>query len=101
MCASSCIKQYVHAAFIWMPWDARSCRYVFILREKIILYVQPSYGCRGMPVVAGMCLYCVKKLFITFKKVLEQERKTFTNMKHVCCNCECLYQRKSVTKVKL
>ena len=35
MCASSCIKQYV----------------------------QPSYGCRGMPVVAGMCLYCVKKLF--------------------------------------
>ena len=24
MCALSCIKQYVHAAFIWMPWDARS-----------------------------------------------------------------------------
>ena len=88
-------------SYAGMPWDARSCRYVFILREKIILYVQPSYGCRGMPVVAGMCLYCVKKLFIKFKKVLEQERKTFTKMKHVCCNCECLYQRKSVTKVKL
>ena len=28
----------VCAAFIWMPWDARSCRYVFILREKIIEY---------------------------------------------------------------
>ena len=37
MCASSCIKQYV----------------------------QPSYGCRGMPVVAGMCLYCVKQNFNT------------------------------------
>ena len=39
---------------------------MFILREKIILYVQPSYGCRGMPVVAGMCLYCVKNFFIKF-----------------------------------
>ena len=53
-------------SYAGMPWDARSCRYVFILREKIILYVQPSYGCCGMPVVAGMCLYCVKKLFIKF-----------------------------------
>ena len=30
----------VCAAFIWMPWDARSCRYVFILREKCILYLK-------------------------------------------------------------
>ena len=44
----------VCAAFIWMPWDARSCRYVFILREKIILYLKCN-----------------------FLKVLEQERKTF------------------------
>ena len=51
-------------SYAGMPWDARSCRSLFILREKIILYVQPSYGCCGMPVVAGMCLYCVKKLFI-------------------------------------
>ena len=39
------------AAFIWLPWDARSCMYV--------------------------CLCCVKKiLYITFnyQKVLEQER---------------------------
>ena len=43
----------VCAAFIWMPWDARSCRYVFILREKIISYLKCN-----------------------LKKVLEQERKT-------------------------
>ena len=24
-------------------------------------YVQPSYGCRGMPVVARMCVYTVRK----------------------------------------
>ena len=84
MCASSCIKQYVHAAFIWMPWDARSCRFVFILREKIILYVQPSYGCRGMPVVAGMCLYCVKKLFIKFTK------STGTRTKNIYKNEACM-----------
>ena len=86
-----------------MPWDARSCRYVFILREKIILYVQPSYGCRGMPVVAGMCLYCVKKLFIKFKKSTGTRTKNIYKNEActVCCNCECLYQRKSVTKVKL
>ena len=37
-------------------------------------YVQPSYGCRGTRIVAGMCIiiYCAKIL-----KVLEQERKTF------------------------
>ena len=64
MCASSCIKQYVHAAFIWMPWDARSCRYVFILREKIILYVRPSYGCRGMPVVAGTYVFILREKII-------------------------------------
>ena len=44
VCASSCIKQYV----------------------------QPSYGCRGMPVVAGMCLNCVKKLFNT-KNVIKKK----------------------------
>ena len=33
VCASSCIKQYV----------------------------QPSYGCRGKPVVAGMCVYTARK----------------------------------------
>ena len=44
----------VCVAFIWMPWDARSCRYVFILREKIISYLNCN-----------------------LKKVLEQERKTF------------------------
>ena len=27
----------VCAAFIWLPWDARSCPYVFILRKKFFL----------------------------------------------------------------
>ena len=54
MCASSCIKQYV----------------------------QPSYGCRGMPVVAGsyvfiLCEKIISYLKCNFKKVLEQERKNF------------------------
>ena len=48
------VYKTVCAAFIWMPWDARSCRYVFILRENFILYLKCN-----------------------FKKVLEQERKTF------------------------
>ena len=26
-----------------MPWDARSCRYVFILREKFILYLKCNF----------------------------------------------------------
>ena len=26
-----------------MPWDARSCRYVFILREKIIYKINKKY----------------------------------------------------------
>ena len=71
-------------SYAGMPWDARSCRYVFILREKIILYVQPSYGCRGMPVVAGMCLYCVKKLFIKLKK------STGTRTKNIYKNEACM-----------
>ena len=33
-----CVFFFVHktlcAAFIWLPWDARSCLYVFILCEK-------------------------------------------------------------------
>ena len=47
----------VCAAFIWMPWDARSCRYVFILREKFFLYLKCN-----------------------LKKVLEQERKPLKKM---------------------
>ena len=54
MCASSCIKQYV----------------------------QPSYGCRGMPVVAGM-LYCVKKLFNTYNVIL---KSTGTRTKNIFKN---------------
>ena len=56
VCASSCIKQYV----------------------------QPSCGCRGTPVVAGMCVYTARKYYLihktNYKKVLEQERKTFLKM---------------------
>ena len=46
----------VCAAFILLPWVARSCPYVhvFILHEKIISYIKCNY-----------------------KKVLKQERKTF------------------------
>ena len=33
----------VCAAFIWMPWDARSCSYVFILRENIISYLKCNF----------------------------------------------------------
>ena len=39
VCASSCIKQYV----------------------------QPSYGCRGTPVVARMCVYTVRKKYLIHK----------------------------------
>ena len=44
------------AAFKWLSWDARSCPYV--------------------------CLYCAKKL-LNYKKVLEQEQKTFKNEQKV------------------
>ena len=53
----------------------------FLCASCIKQYVQPSYGCRGTPVVARMCLYCTKKIFLyikcNYKNVLEQERKTF------------------------
>ena len=41
VCASSCIKQYV----------------------------QPSYGCRGMPVVARMCVYTGGKIYLIIESV--------------------------------
>ena len=47
-------------------------------------YVQPSYGCRGKPVFAGMCVYTAEKIIeyikCNYKKLLEQERKTFLEM---------------------
>ena len=56
VCASSCIKHYV----------------------------QPSYGCRGTPVVACMCVYTALKNYLIHKielqKVLEQERKTLKKL---------------------
>ena len=32
-------------------------------------YVQPSYGCRGTPVVARMCVYTVRKIFLKAGRV--------------------------------
>ena len=29
----------------------------------------PSYGCRGTPVVARMCLYCAKNYYLNYQKV--------------------------------
>ena len=51
--------------------------------------MQPSYAgmpwdARGMPVVAGMCLYCVNKLFIKFKK------STGTRTKNIYKNEACM-----------
>ena len=50
----------VCAAFIWMPWNARSCRYVFILRENFFKYFitmngppRTSYR-RGGPFMAAI-----------------------------------------------
>ena len=51
----------------------------FFCASCIKQYVQPSYGSRGTPVFARMCLYCAKKYFYT--KVLEQERKNFYEQK--------------------
>ena len=48
-------------------------------------YVQPSYGCSGMPVV---CLYCVKKLFNTLNFITKiTGTRTKNNLKHEqgCC----------------
>ena len=45
VCASSCIKEYV----------------------------QSSYGCRGTPVVARMCVYTAQKIFNT-KNVITKSR---------------------------
>ena len=45
-------------------------RWIRSVRLCVLLHVLNSMcslhnGCRGMPVVAGKCLYCVKKLFNT------------------------------------
>ena len=42
------------------------------------------------------------KLLIEHAQLITQfEREVDDYPEHVCCSCECLYQRKSVTKVKL
>ena len=50
VCASSCIKQYV----------------------------QPSYGCRGTPVVARMCVYTARKNYLIHKNYLQKSAGTRT-----------------------
>ena len=56
----------------------------FVCASCIKEYVQPSCGCRGTPVVARMCVYTARKNYlihkINYKKVLEQERKTFKKL---------------------
>ena len=48
--------------------------------SSIKQYVQPSYGCRGTPVVAGM--FILRNFFYlihnVIKKILEQERNFFS-----------------------
>ena len=33
--------------------------------------------------------------------IADLEKESEDDPEHVCCSCECLYQRKSVTRVKL
>ena len=52
VCASSCIKHYV----------------------------QPSYGCRGTPVIARMCVYTAGKIFLIHNLIT---KSTGTRMKNI------------------
>ena len=78
---------------------AETCDFKTMLSNDIdTSYEQCTEAADSVLIHAGV----ENKLLIEHAQLITQfENKIDYDPEHVCCSCECLYQRKSVTKVKL